>query len=234
MERTVEPELMERQDQVISYAKADFSEGENNLINQINNYLINNNINLIKQDLIVDLGCGPGNISEKLSIKWPNATVVGIDGSKEMIRIAELNKKKSLNRSRLKNLRYICADIKSLKPSEISIEKKISLLVSNSLIHHITYLDDFFNCIERLSSNLTINFHKDLKRPNDEKSALELKEKCREKNNDILTDDYYASLKASYTYKELNNFIFENKLLSLDVFEEGDQYLIIYGKFKVN
>ena len=33
MERTVEPELMERHDQVISYAKADFSEGENNFIN---------------------------------------------------------------------------------------------------------------------------------------------------------------------------------------------------------
>ena len=40
MERTVEPELTEKEDQVISYAKADFSEGENNLIKQINNYLI--------------------------------------------------------------------------------------------------------------------------------------------------------------------------------------------------
>ena len=82
MERTVEPELMERHDQVISYAKADFSEGENNLINQINYYLIKNNLNFNKQELIVDLGCGPGNISEKLSIKWPNAIVIGIDGSK--------------------------------------------------------------------------------------------------------------------------------------------------------
>ena len=230
MERTVEPELMEREDQVISYAKADFSDGENNLINQINYYLINNNINLNKQELIVDLGCGPGNISEKLSIKWPNATVIGIDGSKEMIRLAELNKKKSSNRRQFKNLSYMCADIKNIKASEICLEKNISLLVSNSLIHHITYLDDFFNCIKRLSSNFTINFHKDLKRPNDEKSALELKEKCAEKYDDILTNDYYASLKASYTLKELKNFIFENKLYSLEVFEEGDQYLVIYGK----
>ena len=230
MERTVEPELMEREDQVISYAKADFSEEENNLINQINYYLIKNNISLNEEELIVDLGCGPGNISEKLSIKWPKANVVGVDGSKEMIRIAELNKKKYSSSSRLKNLRYICADIKQLNPNEISQEKNISLLVSNSLIHHITYLDDFFNCIKRLSSNLTINFHKDLKRPNDEKLALELKEKCAEKYNDILTNDYYASLKASYTLKELKNYIFKNKLSSLEVFEEGDQYLVIYGK----
>ena len=124
----------------------------------------------------------------------------------------------------------MCADIKSLKPSDISLDKNISLLVSNSLIHHITYLGDFFNCLNKLSSNLTINFHKDLKRPNDEKLALELREKCSEKYNDILTNDYYASLKASYTLKELKNFIFENKLSSLEVFEEDDQYLVIYGK----
>lgn len=208
MERTVEPELMEREDQVISYAKADFSEGENNLIKQIDNYLIKNDIHLNENELIVDLGCGPGNISEKLSIKWPKANVVGIDGSKEMIRIAELNKKNSLNRSRLKNLRYICADIKSLELSEISFGKNISLLVSNSLIHHITYLDNFFNCIERLSSNLTINFHKDLKRPNDEKSALYLKVKCGEKYNDILTNDYYASLKGLLHSKRIKRFYF--------------------------
>ena len=36
MERIPEPELMEEKEQVISYAQADFSEGEVNLINQIN------------------------------------------------------------------------------------------------------------------------------------------------------------------------------------------------------
>ena len=77
---------------------------------------------------------------------------------------------------------------------------------------------------------MTINFHKDLKRPLDKKSALELKKQCSKKYDEILTNDYYASLKASYTSKELKDFIFENKLSSLEVFEEGDQYLVIYGK----
>ena len=38
MERVPEPELMEEKEQVISYDEADFSEGEVNLINQINQY----------------------------------------------------------------------------------------------------------------------------------------------------------------------------------------------------
>ena len=228
MERVPEPELMEEKEQVISYDEADFSEGEVNLINQINYYLLRKNISLGEKDLIVDLGCGPGNISEKLAIKWPNTAVVGIDGSKEMILRAEYNKSISNNQKKLKNLRYICSDIKDIKYNNL-LKKKISLLVSNSLIHHITNLEDFFNTIKGLSSNITVNFHKDLKRPLDEKSALELKAQCSTKYNEILTNDYYASLRASYTFKELKNFILENDLSSLDVFEEGENYLIVYG-----
>ncbi len=228
MERVPEPELMEEKEQVISYDEADFSEGEVNLINQINQYLLKKNISLSEKDLIVDLGCGPGNISEKLAIKWPYTEVVGIDGSKEMILRAEYNNSISTNQKKLKNLRYICSDIKDIKSNNF-LKKRISLLVSNSLIHHITNLEDFFNTIKSLSSNITVNFHKDLKRPLDEKSALELKAQCSTKYNEILTNDYYASLRASYTLKELKKFTLENDLSSLDVFEEGENYLIVYG-----
>ena len=229
MERIPEPELKENKQQVISYDEADFSEGEVNLINQINYYLLRKNISLGEKDLIVDLGCGPGNISEKLAIKWPNTEVVGIDGSKEMILRAEYNKNISTNQKKLKNLRYVCSDIKDIKSKNFLQTKKISLLVSNSLIHHVTNLEDFFKTIRSLSCKFTINFHKDLKRPIDEKSALELKAQCSKKYNEILTNDYYASLKASYTFKELKNFTLENDLSSLEVFEEGDNYLIVYG-----
>ena len=155
--------------------------------------------------------------------------MVGIDGAKEMILRAEHNKEIYRNQRDLKNLRYICSDIKYIKSYNFLFKKRISLLVSNSLIHHITNLEDFFNTIRSLSSNFTVNFHKDLKRPLDEKSALELKALCSNKYNETLTNDYYASLRASYTFKELKNFILDNDLSSLDVFEEGENYLIVYG-----
>jgi len=229
MERIPEPELMEKKEQVISYDEADFSEGEVNLINQINHYLLRKSIFLGEKDLIVDLGCGPGNISEKLAIKWPKTEVVGIDGSKEMILRAEYNKEISTNQENLKNLRYICADIKDIKATNFLLKKKISLIVRKSLLHHLSYINDFFNIISSLSNEKTVNFHKDLKRPLDENSALELKAQCSTKYNEILTNDYYASLRASYTYKELKNYTLENDLSSLDVFEDGDKYLIVYG-----
>ncbi len=34
---------------------------------------------------VVDLGCGPGNLTAALADRWPRAEVVGVDNSAEMI-----------------------------------------------------------------------------------------------------------------------------------------------------
>ena len=38
--------------------------------------------------VVVDLGCGPGNLTAALADRWPDATVTGVDSSMEMIRQA--------------------------------------------------------------------------------------------------------------------------------------------------
>jgi len=230
MDREPEPELMNKKSQVKAYCAADFSIGENNLIKFISNYLKINNINLSRNDLIVDLGCGPGNISEKLSERWPDVNVLGIDGSQEMIREAESRVFKNKIVDKYRNLNYLCSDIRKISSDEIFSRKKITLLVSNSLIHHIIDIDNFFKFIINLSNKKTINFHKDLIRPKDEETALKLKDKCAQKYNSILTNDYYASLKASYRKNEVQEKILELNLDSMNVIEENEEYLIVYGK----
>ena len=227
MDRKAEPELMITKDQVDSYAEADFSFEENKFIRFIRNTLKKNKINLNGSDLIVDLGCGPGNMSEKLSLEWPNVPVIGIDGSKEMILKAE--SRKNLHPKKLNNLIYLYKDIKDIKLTDITNKKKITLLISNSLIHHLTHIDEFFECIISLSSRETLNFHKDLVRPFNEKSALKLKAECSLQYNEILTNDYYASLQASYRANELKDFILKKNLNQFEVLEEGKKYLILCG-----
>ena len=83
MQRTPEPELMEGQEQAFAYAAADFSVGDQALVDRL--------VQLFPAGLgtsVVDLGCGPGNISFRLARRWPQANVLGIDGAPRMLAVA--------------------------------------------------------------------------------------------------------------------------------------------------
>src|SRR5262249_17855252 len=45
-------------------------------------------IGAITPGFVVDLGCGPGELTAELSRRWPSADVLGIDSSAEMISAA--------------------------------------------------------------------------------------------------------------------------------------------------
>ena len=160
MKREPEPELMSGKEQVIAYDNGDFSVSEDVFVSFIDDFLNTHNISLNKGDLVVDLGCGPGNITKKIAVKWPHVRLLGIDGSNEMILRAKHNLKSIGKENYLANVEYICEEIKNIQLSDIAPLGNIKLLVSNSLIHHLTNINDFFDCIEKLSTSKTINFHK--------------------------------------------------------------------------
>ena len=58
---------------------------------------------------VVDLGCGPGNSTELLADRWPEAEVVGTDNSEAMLASA---------RERLPRLRFELSDIATWRPEQ--------------------------------------------------------------------------------------------------------------------
>jgi len=60
---------------------------------------------------VVDLGCGPGNLTATLADRWPGAQVVGLDSSPEMLAISKDHAAAAAN------LSYDLADIEHWLPS---------------------------------------------------------------------------------------------------------------------
>jgi trans-aconitate 2-methyltransferase len=74
---------------------------------------------------IVDLGCGPGNMTAVLSDRWPNAQVLGIDSSREMVeRASEL--------TRPGRLTFVKQDLREWQP-----EQPVDVLVTNATLQWV-------------------------------------------------------------------------------------------------
>ena len=73
---------------------------------------------------VVDLGCGPGNLTRILKERWPDAGVVGLDSSPEMINRA--------NADQTAGVRFEVADLRAWKPTE-----PVDVLVSNAVLQWV-------------------------------------------------------------------------------------------------
>jgi len=80
-------------------------------------------IKLETPSTIADLGCGPGNSTQILRARWPNAEIVGVDNSSEML--------KSANQT-FPGYDWLLADISDWKP-----DGRFDLLYSNAALQWI-------------------------------------------------------------------------------------------------
>lgn len=90
----------------------------------IKNFKLNDNLR------ILDAGCGTGILIEKLLKLNPKVIVLGVDISKEMLRIAKIRL------GRYRNVKLLKEDIENLK-----LREKFDLIISNSSIHYLYNLD---------------------------------------------------------------------------------------------
>jgi trans-aconitate 2-methyltransferase len=72
---------------------------------------------------IVDLGCGPGNSTEHLRHRWPEAEITGVDNSPEMLAKAKAT---------YPDWQWVLCDIEGWKP-----EPAVDLVFSNAALHWV-------------------------------------------------------------------------------------------------
>ena len=73
--------------------------------------------------LVYDLGCGAGNVTRFITERWPQAKIVGIDGSAEMLAKA---------RADLPQIEWLQADLAAWRPPQ-----RADVIYSNAALHWI-------------------------------------------------------------------------------------------------
>ena len=227
MRRILEPELMNDRFQVEAYENADFSKSDKDLIFALEKHLEQKEINEDSVQLIIDIGCGPGKITELLSARWPNSKVIGIDGASSMIKRAI--KRHSKYFGHLINLSYLCIDIADVYKSNSLKVHSADLIISNSFLHHLHQPNILWNVSKYLAAPGAIHFHRDLRRPESLDQANQILLKHNKNTSPILTRDYLASLLAAFTVEEVKLQLEVESLQSFKVVEIGDRYLQVIG-----
>ena len=226
MERLPEPELMNDAAQVQAYADADFSAGDQDLIRNLEQLLSKEQRSSNPPCLFLDLGCGPGNISERLARRWPRARVIGIDAAENMLSVARRRQQQAAD---LCALEYQCIALMNLGQDQASLPCLADVVVSNSLLHHLHDPQVLWRGLAQITAPGAVILHRDLRRPETNDQAEALQRKHLKGAPAILIRDFLASLQAAFTVAEVNAQLKEAGLEKLKVCEIGDRHLEVSG-----
>jgi trans-aconitate 2-methyltransferase len=101
---------------------------------------------------VCDLGCGPGNSTILLKDRWPNAQIVGLDNSADMLQAAK---------SAHPDIEFMHADIAAYAPRE-----KVDCLFSNAALHWLPHHEKLIPALMKninaggvLAIQMPNNFH---------------------------------------------------------------------------
>ena len=220
MERVTEPELMDEVEQVKAYAFAHFSEPHDLFVKTFQEKFPD--INTSFNDVVLDLGCGPCDVTRRFASAYKDTSFHAIDGSALMLKYGkELNDKENLShRIKLIETRLPKLDL----PQQL-----YHLIISNSLLHHLHNPNDLWETIKQHTKPYAHVFVMDLVRPIDEETVAYLINEYAANEPEVLISDFKNSLRAAFTVEEVRQQLNEAALSNLAVEEVGDRHMIIYG-----
>jgi len=219
MERTPEPELMDGVEQARAYAAADFSAGDEAVLERLS-ALFPSGLG----DRLVDLGCGPGNISFRLAQRYPSASVLGIDGAPAMLALARQALAAQPRLQERLRFEQHCLPDPRLKGG-------FSAVLSNSLLHHLHDPAVLWCTVRQLAGPGACVYIKDLRRPPSPEAVLALQQRYLADAPPVLQHDYIASLHAAFSPDEVRSQLEAAGLAEqLQVGSLDDRYLEVWGR----
>ena len=227
MQRIPEPELMTGLAQAGAYAAADFSASDQAFLERVQQ--------LFPEGLgsrLLDLGCGPGNISFRLARSYPAATVLAVDGAPAMLDLARGQLLQELLRQPdlAERLRFVEAVL-----PDPALTCGASAVLSNSLLHHLHDPQVLWQAVAQLGAPGAFVYIQDLRRPASPDALEALVVSQTQGAPEVLRHDYRASLHAAFTVREVREqlkcaVLACACLAGLQVAPRQERYLEVWGR----
>jgi len=217
VDRILEPELMTDEAQALAYAQADFEQVNQGFVDRFRASFPKG-----VGGTMVDLGCGPGDIPVRFARALPGYTITAVDGSEPMVILAQQAVKAAGVEERV---RVLCARLPML-PLPL---QSFDAIVSNSLVHHIPDPYVFWNELVRLGKPGATVLIMDLFRPESPGRAREMAEQYAADEAPLLKQDYFNSLCAAFTLREVRSQIRSRGLGGLVCELASDRHWVVWG-----
>jgi SAM-dependent methyltransferase len=219
MERTPEPELMDDAAQAAAYAAADFEEPHARFVELFRETFPADEL----CGEVLDLGCGPADISLRLARAYPRCVVHGVDGAEAMLAEgrARLAREGLGQRVRLSRAYLPGADLPAAAYAAV---------ISNSLLHHLRDPAALWTTARRCGRPGAPLFVMDLCRPAGRAEAAVLVDEYAAGEPAVLRHDFFHSLLAAYRPEEVAAQLRDAGLTGLAVAKVSDRHLLIHGR----
>ncbi|MEB3279566.1 MAG: class I SAM-dependent methyltransferase [Lyngbya sp.] len=210
MQRVLEPEVMDTWEEAVEYDSMDFT--------AVNADFAEQAVRLGPTTAqVLDAGTGTARIPILIAQQRPEWQIIAIDLSDNMLKIGRQNVERAGVQTQVKLERV---DAKQLPYSEAQFD----LVISNSIIHHLSNPIPFLREFKRVLKPQGGIFLRDLLRPGDEATRDDLVERYAGDCNNHQKQLFRDSLHAAFTLEEVNQMIAEVGLEGMKIYQSSDRH----------
>jgi ubiquinone/menaquinone biosynthesis C-methylase UbiE len=222
MKRIVEPELMSEDEQARAYARADFESAHSFYSTLFEEKFPRRP----KQAFVLDLGCGPCDVTIRFAKANPGYTFHAVDGSRAMLKYG----RRALDRQRglVRRIRLIEGFI----PGAPIPRRYYDVILSSSFLHHLHDPQVLWQTVRNYGRRGTIVFVPDLRRPTSRVRARAMTQQYSGTEPEVLKRDFFNSLMAAFTPAEIRQQLKQAGLSGLAVETISDRHLLVFGRMR--
>lgn len=211
---------MQDEDQVKAYAEADFEEPHSHFIK----LFASDFSDRVVEGYVLDLGCGPGDITFRFAEAFPECVLHAVDGSQTMLKYAR--RRLDRNPSIANQITFF----EAMLPDCTLPRRHYDYVISNSLLHHLRDPNVMWSVINQFSSTGSGIFIMDLVRPENSKTAKSMVKMYAADEPEVLQRDFYNSLLAAFTLEEISAQLIEHQLDFLSLRQVSDRHVTVSGR----